>query len=111
MIAPHSPASVEDGTPALHVEGPPVDLILTCDLSPGDILMLTAAVRDLHAQGRTIVMTTHYMPEADELSDRIALIDRGRLLALDTPENLKKQTPDGSLETFFISKSGRGWDA
>jgi len=34
-----------------------------------------------------------------------------RLLALDTPENLKKQTPDGSLETFFITKSGRGWDA
>jgi ABC-2 type transport system ATP-binding protein len=50
------------------------------------------------------------MPEADELSDRIALIDRGRLLALDTPENLKKQTRDGSLETFFIAKSGRGWE-
>jgi len=83
----------------------------TVGLDPNARNSLWEILRDLHAQGRTIVMTTHYMPEADELSDRIALIDRGRLLALDTPENLKKQTPDGSLETFFIAKSGRGWDA
>jgi ABC-2 type transport system ATP-binding protein len=83
----------------------------TVGLDPNARNSLWEILRDLHAQGRTIVMTTHYMPEADELSDRIALIDRGRLLALDTPENLKKQTPDGSLETFFITKSGRGWDA
>ena len=82
----------------------------TVGLDPNARNSLWEILRDLHAQGRTIVMTTHYMPEADELSDRIALIDRGRLLALDTPENLKKQTPDGSLETFFIAKSGRGWE-
>jgi ABC-2 type transport system ATP-binding protein len=83
----------------------------TVGLDPNARNSLWGILRDLHRQGRTIVMTTHYMPEADELSDRIALIDRGRLLALDTPENLRKQTPDGSLETFFIMKSGRRWEA
>jgi ABC-2 type transport system ATP-binding protein len=83
----------------------------TVGLDPNARNSLWAILRELHAQGRTIIMTTHYMPEADELCDRIALIDRGRLLALDTPANLKKQTPDGSLETFFISKAGRSLDA
>ncbi len=82
----------------------------TVGLDPNARNSLWEILRELHRQGRTIVMTTHYMPEADELSDRIALIDRGRLLALDTPENLKRQTPDGSLETFFIAKSGRRSD-
>ncbi len=39
---------------------------------------------------RTVLLTTHYMMEADELCDRIAIIDQGRILACDTPENLKK---------------------
>jgi ABC-2 type transport system ATP-binding protein len=55
-------------------------------------------------------MTTHYMEEADQLSDRIALIDRGKLLALDTPAALKARTPDGSLETFFMSLAGHRLD-
>jgi ABC-2 type transport system ATP-binding protein len=83
----------------------------TVGLDPNARNSLWEILRELHRQGRTIVMTTHYMPEADELCDRIALIDRGRLLALDTPVNLRSQTPDGSLETFFISKSGRRSDA
>ena len=83
----------------------------TVGLDPNARNSLWEILRELHRQGRTIVMTTHYMPEADELSDRIALIDRGTLLALDTPANLKKQTTDGSLETFFIAKSGRRSDA
>lgn len=83
----------------------------TVGLDPNARNSLWEILRELHRQGRTIVMTTHYMPEADELCDRIALIDRGKLLALDTPENLKRQTPDGSLETFFISRSGRRSDA
>jgi ABC-2 type transport system ATP-binding protein len=82
----------------------------TVGLDPNARNSLWEILRNLHEQGRTIVMTTHYMPEADELCDRIALIDRGRLLALDTPDNLKSQTPDGSLETFFISRSGRRSD-
>jgi ABC-2 type transport system ATP-binding protein len=82
----------------------------TVGLDPHARQSLWAILRDLHAQGRTIVMTTHYMEEADQLSDRIALIDRGKLLALDTPTNLKARTPDGSLETFFISLAGRNLD-
>jgi ABC-2 type transport system ATP-binding protein len=83
----------------------------TVGLDPQARNALWDILRDLHAQGRTIVMTTHYMAEADELSDRIAMIDQGKLLALDTPERLKAQTPDGSLETFFISITGRALGA
>ncbi len=54
-------------------------------------------LRDLHAHGRTIVMTTHYMEEADQLCERIAIVDRGRLLACDTPERLKASAPGGTL--------------
>ena len=82
----------------------------TVGLDPNARQGLWAILRDLHSQGRTIIMTTHYMDEADQLSDRIALIDRGKLLALDTPANLKARTPDGSLETFFMSLAGRGLD-
>jgi ABC-2 type transport system ATP-binding protein len=47
-------------------------------------------VRDMNRQeGVTIVLTTHYMEEADYLCDRVAIIDKGRIVALDTPENLK----------------------
>ena len=54
-------------------------------------------LRDLRAQGRTIVMTTHYMEEADQLCDRVAIIDRGRLLALDTPAALRQQAPGETI--------------
>ncbi len=82
----------------------------TVGLDPVARQSLWAILRDLHAQGRTIIMTTHHMDEADQLSDRVALIDRGKLLALDTPTALKARTPDGSLETFFISLAGHGLD-
>ena len=42
-------------------------------------------------------MTTHYMEEADKLCDRIAIVDRGELLELDTPEALKQRAPGGTL--------------
>jgi ABC-2 type transport system ATP-binding protein len=83
----------------------------TVGLDPQARNALWAILRELHDQGRTIVMTTHYMAEADELSDRIAMIDQGNILALDTPAALKARTHDGSLETFFLSLSGRGFDA
>ena len=46
-------------------------------------------------QGRCIILTTHLMEEADRLSDRVAIIDRGELLVVDTPENLKKSVGEG----------------
>ena len=47
-------------------------------------------IEGLRAKGRTIILATHYMEEADRLSDRVAIMDLGRIVALDTPEALKK---------------------
>jgi ABC-2 type transport system ATP-binding protein len=54
-------------------------------------------LREVHAQGRTIVMTTHYMEEASKLCDRVAIIDRGKLLALDTPAQLEAKAPGETI--------------
>ncbi len=54
-------------------------------------------LRDLHRQGRTIVMTTHYMEEADQLCDRVAIVDRGKLLSCDTPAALRQQAPGETI--------------
>jgi len=69
----------------------------TVGLDPQARLDLWGILRDLHNQGRTIVMTTHYMEEADRLCDRIGIVDRGKLLALDTPGRLKERAPGGTL--------------
>jgi ABC-2 type transport system ATP-binding protein len=69
----------------------------TVGLDPQARLDLWDILRDLHNRGRTIVMTTHYMDEADRLCDRLAIIDRGKLLALDTPGALKSKAPGGTL--------------
>ncbi len=69
----------------------------TVGLDPQARLDLWEILRDLHNRGRTIVMTTHYMDEADRLCDRLAIIDRGNLLALDTPQALKARAPGGTL--------------
>jgi len=69
----------------------------TVGLDPQARLGLWEILRELHAQGRTIVMTTHYMEEADQLCDRLAIIDQGQLLALDTPARLKAQAPGETI--------------
>lgn len=53
--------------------------------------------------GRTVLLTTHYMVEADELCGRVAIIDRGRILALDTPQALKRTV---SSETVYVLQVG-----
>ena len=74
----------------------------TVGLDPQARLDLWNILRDLHRQGRTIVMTTHYMEEADRLCERIAIVDRGKLLALDTPARLKERAPGGTLIELHI---------
>jgi ABC-2 type transport system ATP-binding protein len=69
----------------------------TVGLDPQARLDLWTILRELHAQGRTIVMTTHYMEEADQLCDRVAIVDQGRLLAIDTPAALKARAPGGTM--------------
>jgi ABC-2 type transport system ATP-binding protein len=69
----------------------------TVGLDPQARLALWEILRGLHAEGRTIVMTTHYMEEAEKLCARVAIVDRGKLLACDSPEALRKQAPGGTL--------------
>jgi len=58
---------------------------------------------ELHAAGRTIVLTTHYMEEADRLCDRIAILDQGRVLALDSPAALKAKAPGGTMIELSVT--------
>src|SRR3989449_7912066 len=62
----------------------------TVGLDPQASRDLRDRVRELRAQGRTVLLTTHYMEEADLLCDRVAIIDHGRIVALDTPAALKR---------------------
>jgi ABC-2 type transport system ATP-binding protein len=62
----------------------------TVGLDPQAARDLRDRVRELRAQGRTVLLTTHYMDEADQLCDRVAIIDHGRIVALDTPAALKR---------------------
>ena len=59
------------------------------------------AMRD--EEGKTVILTTHIMDEADQLSDRIAIIDHGKLIRLDTPENLKKEIGEGDVVDMKLS--------
>lgn len=61
----------------------------TAGLDPQSARNLRDTVRSLSDEGHTILLTTHYMAEADELCDRIAIIDHGRIIALDSPASLK----------------------
>jgi ABC-2 type transport system ATP-binding protein len=55
---------------------------------------------------RTILLTTHYMAEADELCDRLAIIDQGKVLAIDTPENLKRRLQREAIFNLRVSALG-----
>jgi ABC-2 type transport system ATP-binding protein len=61
----------------------------TAGLDPQSRIALWEILGELHADGQTILLTTHYMEEADQLCDRLAIIDHGRMLAINTPEALK----------------------
>jgi ABC-2 type transport system ATP-binding protein len=62
----------------------------TAGLDPQGRLVLWDLLRELNADGQTILLTTHYMEEADLLCGRVAIMDHGRVLALDTPAELKR---------------------
>ena len=80
----------------------------TVGLDPQTRLALWDILRSLHAERRTIVMTTHYMEEADKLCDRVAIVDRGELLELDTPEALKERAPGGTLIELTLAGGDDG---
>lgn len=64
-------------------------------------------IRELKKQNRTVLLTTHYMEEAEELCDRIGIIDNGKLISLGTPQQLKKQFNARNLEEVFLQLTGR----
>jgi len=66
-------------------------------LDPQTRLMLWEIIREYHGLGKTIVLTTHYMDEADSLCERLAIIDHGKIIAKGTPQELKASIPGGYL--------------
>lgn len=65
----------------------------TTGLDPQSRLFLWDTMRELREQGTTLILTTHDMAEADQLCDRIAIVDHGKVIALDTPRGLRKLLP------------------
>ncbi len=63
----------------------------TAGLDPQSRLALWDLLMELNKSGQTVMLTTHYMEEADQLCDRVAIMDHGKILALDTPANLKME--------------------
>jgi ABC-2 type transport system ATP-binding protein len=78
-------------------------------LDPQTKLLLWAIVRDYNEAGKTVLLTTHNMEEADTLCQRIAIIDHGRIIALGTPAELKASLPGGYLLRLRFSRASPGW--
>lgn len=90
----------------------------TTGLDPQARRNLWDLIRDIQKRGTTVILTTHYMDEAELLCDRIAIMDNGRIIKLDTPKNLIKQllgkgfkkeqhVEQANLEDVFIDLTGK----
>jgi ABC-2 type transport system ATP-binding protein len=79
----------------------------TAGLDPQSRLALWEILQELNGEGQTILLTTHYMEEADQLCDRVAIMDHGKILALDTPENLRHSV---GIDTIVTIKSSGDLD-
>ena len=89
----------------------------TTGLDPQARRHLWQLVKDVNAKGVTVILTTHYMEEAEMLCDRVAIMDNGKIVALDSPKNLVKQllakgfkkkhiVEQANLEDVFIDLTG-----
>ncbi len=105
---------------AALVHGPKVFFLdePTTGLDPQARRNLWDLIREVRDRGVTVVMTTHYMDEAELLCDRVAVMDNGKIIALDTPKNLIKnllkkgfkksqQVEQANLEDVFIDLTGK----
>lgn len=82
----------------------------TRGLDPNVSRDIRAIIQDLVRRGMTVFLTTHYMEEADQLSDRVAIIDHGAIVAMGAPEQLKAaygEEEGSSLEDLFVQLTGR----
>ena len=77
----------------------------TTGLDPRSRRQMWDGIRDLAAGGVTILLTTQYLDEADELADRIGVLDRGRIVAEGTPDELKRRIPGGHIRLQFAELS------
>ena len=78
----------------------------TTGLDPQARRMLWDTLRELHRRGLTLILTTHYMEEADRLCERLAIVDHGKVLSLDTPAALKKSLPGGEVLDLWVRAPG-----
>jgi len=92
----------------------------TTGLDPQSRRNLWDLIRKIRDNGTTVVITTHYMDEAEELCDRVAVMEAGEFIAMDTPGNLidklvaggfkrKKEVKQANLEDVFLDLTGREW--
>lgn len=75
----------------------------TVGIDPQSRRRILDLVKEFRNQGMTVIYTTHYMEEAEELSDRVGIVDQGSIIASGTPEELRRQA--GSMETISLSFS------
>jgi ABC-2 type transport system ATP-binding protein len=78
----------------------------TTGLDPRSRHTMWQIIRDLVASGVTILLTTQYLEEADQLADRIAVLDQGKLVAQGTPDELKRRIPGGHIRLQFADAHG-----
>jgi len=92
----------------------------TTGLDPQARRNLWKLIRKIRDEGATVIMTTHYMEEAEELCDRVGIINEGAIISLDSPDNLidqlvasgferNKEVKSANLEDVFISLTGHEW--
>jgi ABC-2 type transport system ATP-binding protein len=74
----------------------------TIGLDPQARRLLWDTLLELHGQGLTLILTTHYMEEADRLCQRLAIIDHGAILTVDTPAALKRSLPGGHILDVWV---------
>jgi ABC-2 type transport system ATP-binding protein len=108
----HRPASTYSGGMrrkldlAMTLVGDPQIIFLdepTTGLDPRSRRTMWSIIRELVADGVTIFLTTQYLDEADQLADRIAVLDQGRLVAQGTPDELKRQIPGTHVRLRFAT--------